>query len=174
MDVKPKQSMAHHKLLLLYLLRQSGMALSELQLVRIMTELSFMGYFDLKECIFELEQGGHISARVTPQSTAYQITEAGSNMLEVLKNDLRLSFREAAEEYLTKHRSKLEMESQFVGEYIKLSENEYRVTLKIMERDRTIFEIDSLVSSKREAQRVVDHWPKNAIAVYKDVTLRLS
>ena len=43
MKVKPKQTMAHNKLLLLYLLEKSGMALSELQLVRIMTELSFMG-----------------------------------------------------------------------------------------------------------------------------------
>ncbi len=45
MKVKPKQTMAHNKLLLLYLLEKSGMALSELQLVRIMTELSFMGVF---------------------------------------------------------------------------------------------------------------------------------
>jgi len=173
MKVKPKQSMAHNKLLLLYLLKQSGMALSELQLVRIMTELSFMGYFDLKECIFELEQGGHIRARITPQNTAYEISDTGANMLEVLIDDLRLSFREAVDEYLKEHRAKLEMESQFIGEYIKLSENEYRVILKILEHDRTIFEINSLVYSKQEAQRIIDNWPGSAIAVYKDVTLRL-
>ena len=39
MKVKPKQTMAHNKLLLIYLLEKSGMALSELQLVRIMTDL---------------------------------------------------------------------------------------------------------------------------------------
>lgn len=174
MKVKPKQSMAHNKLLLLYLLKQSGMSLSELQIVRIMTELSFMGYFDLKECIFELEQGRHIHARITPQTTAYEITEAGSNMLDVLIDDLRLSFRETVNEYLAAHRTELEMESQFVGEYIKLSENEYRVILKILEHDRTIFEINSLVYSKSEAQKIIDNWPNNAIAVYKDVTLRLA
>lgn len=173
MKVKPKQSMAHNKLLLLYLLKQSEMALSELQLVRIMTELSFMGYFDLKECVFELTQSGHIRGRVTPQSTSYEITANGVNMLEVLKNDLRLSFREAVDAYLREHRAELEMESQFVGEYIKLSQNEYRVILKILEHDRTIFEINSLVYSKGEAQKIIENWPKNAISVYKDVTLRL-
>ncbi|WP_066684088.1 DUF4364 family protein [Christensenella intestinihominis] len=173
MKVKPKQTMAHNKLLLLYLLEKSGMALSELQLVRIMTELSFMGYFDLKECIFELEQGGHIYSRTTPQNTVYGITDAGINMLDVLVNDLRLSFRETVDAYLKEHRSELELESQLVGEYIKLAQNEYRVILKVLEHDRTIFEINSIVYSKQEAQKIVDNWRKNAVSIYKDVVLRL-
>lgn len=174
MKVKPKQSMAHNKLLLLYLLQQSNMVLSELQLMRIMTELSFMGYFDLKECIFELEQGGHIYVKTTPQTIAYGITEIGTNMLDVLLDDLRLSFREAVDAYLKEHRSELEMESHILGEYIKLSENEYRVILKVLEHDRTIFEISSIVYSKTEAQSLVDNWRKNAISIYKDIILRLS
>ena len=84
--------MAHNKLLLLYLLQKSGMALSELQLVRIMAEFSFMGYFDLKECIFELEQGGHLYPKTTPQNIVYGITEAGENMLNVLLDDFAFLF----------------------------------------------------------------------------------
>ena len=173
MQIKPKQTMAHNKLLLLYLLQKSGMALSELQLVRIMAELSFMGYFDLKECIFELEQGGHLYSKMTPQNTVYGITEAGENMLNVLVNDLRLSFRETVDAYLKEHRGELELESQLVGENIKLSQNEYRVILKVLEHDRTIFEINSIVYSKTEAQNIVDNWRKNAVNIYKDVILRL-
>ena len=173
MQIKPKQTLAHNKLLLLYLLQKSGMALSELQLVRIMAELSFMGYFDLKECIFELEQGGHLYSKMTPQNTVYGITEAGENMLNVLVNDLRLSFRETVDAYLKEHRGELELESQLVGEYIKLSQNEYRVILKVLEHDRTIFEINSIVYSKTEAQNIVDNWRKNAVNIYKDVILRL-
>ena len=75
MEVKPKQSMAHNKLLLLYLLKNGNLELSELQMVRIMSELSFMGYFDLKECMFELEQNGHIYSKPTSQTIVYGITE---------------------------------------------------------------------------------------------------
>jgi hypothetical protein len=172
-EVKPKQSMAHNKLLLLYLLKNGNLELSELQMVRIMSELSFMGYFDLKECMFELEQNGHIYSKPTSQTIVYGITENGANMLEVLQNDLRLSFRDTIDEYLQKNKTTLEMESQLIGEFIKLSDNEFRVILKVLEHDRTIFEINSIVYSKTEAQSIVDHWPRNAIPIYKDVILRL-
>ncbi|MEG0257862.1 MAG: DUF4364 family protein [Christensenella sp.] len=173
MEVKPKQSMAHNKLLLLYLIKHSCMELSELQLLRIMTELSLMGYFDLKECIFELEQCLHIYSKTTPQNTSYGITNLGAEILEVFSNDLRLSFRETIDEYLKEHRTELEMESQFISDFLKLSDNEYRVTLKIMEHYRTIFEIDLLVYSKTEAERITDNWSKNALSVYKELILHL-
>ena len=94
-------------------------------------------------------------------------------MLNVLVSDLRLSFRETVDAYLKEHRSELELESQLVGEYIKLAQNEYRVILKVLEHDRTIFEINSIVYSKTEAQKIVDNWRKNAVSIYKDVVLRL-
>ncbi len=173
MEIKPKQSIAHNKLLLLYLLDKSGLELSELQIVRIMSELSFMGYFDLKECMFELEQNKHIYSRATPQTVAYGVTETGAKMLDVLKSDLRLSFRNAIDGYLSKNRTHLEMESQLIGEYIKLADSEYRVILKVLEHDRTIFEINTIVYSKTEAKQMIDNWRNNAIPVYKDVILRL-
>ena len=46
MQIRPKQTLANNKLLLLYLLYKSDIALSELQIVRILSELSFMSYFD--------------------------------------------------------------------------------------------------------------------------------
>ena len=174
MQIKPKQTMANNKLLLLYLLNKSDIPLSELRLVRIFSDLSFMGYFDLKECMFELEQNRHISSRSTPQSVVYSITEKGANMLRVLCEDLRLSFREGIDKYLEAHSSELKMESQLVGEMIKLSSSEYRVILKVLEEDRTVFELNCIVYSKDAAQTMLDNWRANAVSLYKDVLMRLS
>ena len=173
MQIKPKQTMANNKLLLLYLLDKSEIGLSELQLVRIFGELSFMGYFDLKECMFELEQGHHIYSKQTPQCVTYGITEKGSRMLDVLLSDLRLSFRERIDAYLEKHSGELKMESQLAGEMIKLSESEYRVILKVLEEDRTVFELSCIVYSKESAQTMLENWRSNAVSLYKDVLTRL-
>lgn len=173
MQVKPKQTVANNKLLLLYLLKKSDIALSELQIVRIMGELSFMSYFDLKECLFELTQSAHIYSKATPQNVLYGITDKGAHMLDVLQDDLRQSFRAAIDNYLKQHATELKMESQLVGELIKLSDGEYRVILKVLEDDRTVFELNCIVYSKEEAQRMIDNWRSNAISLYKHVITSL-
>ncbi|MEG2202506.1 MAG: DUF4364 family protein, partial [Christensenellaceae bacterium] len=159
---------------LLYLLDRSNMGLSELQIVRIMDELGLLSYFDLKECIFELEQNNHIIANPTPQTLLYSISEKGSAMLNVLVEDLRLSFRTSIDEYLQKNKSELEKESQLIGEFIKLSENEYRVTLKVLEQNRTVFEINLIVYSKTQAQQMVEQWRSKAVSLYQELFMQLS
>lgn len=174
MQVKPVQTMAQNKLLILYLINASGMQLSELQMVRIMGDLTIMQYFDLKECLFELEQLNDIYKTDTPGGALYGITEKGAGMLATLKDDLRLSFREKIDEYISSHKTKLIMESQFISEYIKLSENEYRVILKVLENSRTVFEINVIVYSKQEAVKMSENWQENAISLFKDVILHLN
>ena len=173
MQVKPKQTVANNKLLLLYLLGKSDIALSELQIVRSMGELSVMTYFDLKECLFELSESAHIYSKATPHSVLYGITEKGANMLDVLQGDLRQSFRTSIDDYLKEHATELKMESQLVGELIKLSDGEYRVILKVLEDGRTIFELSCIVYSKEEAQRMIQNWRANAVSLYKEVITRL-
>jgi len=173
MDIKPKQNIAQNKLLLLYLLKQSSVALSELQMVRIMGELDLIRYFDLKESLFELEQNGEVVPRATTQAVVYGVTEKGARMLSVLMGDMRTSYRDAIDDYLRTNRAALEKESQFIGEYMRLGENEYRVVLKVLEENRTTFEIDLIVYSKEDAKKMVERWGENAVSIYKSVLSQL-
>ncbi|MDL2237990.1 DUF4364 family protein [Christensenellaceae bacterium OttesenSCG-928-K19] len=174
MTVRPQPSMAQNKLWVLYLLKQSEMELSELQIMRICDELDVIGYFDLVECLFELTQNGHIYQKNLPQGVAYGITEKGAEIINVMRNDLRLSLRHAVDDYLKQHKTALLKESQFIGEYLKLRDNEYRVTLRVLEKNETIFEINIIVSAKAEAQAMVEKWTENAVEIYKEVILKLS
>lgn len=179
MTIKPQATMAQNKLLLLYLLnagsgKQDGLLLSELQIMRIMEELGFMHYFDLKECLFELLQDRRIKEVVTPRAVLYGITQSGGNIIEALEDDLRLSLRRGVDEYLSRNRGELEKESQFIGEYLKLGENEYRVVLKVLEKSVTIFEVSLIVYSRDEARKIAENWKDNAVAIYKDLILKLA
>lgn len=173
MDIKPKQTVAQNKLLLLYLLKRSSVALSELQIVRIMSELDLMRYFDIKENLLEMEQNGDITPRPAAQTAVYGVTEKGDHMLAALMSDLRTSYREAIDDYLLANKAALEKESQFVGEYMRLGENEYRVVLKVLEEHRTTFEVDVIVYTKDDAKRMVERWSENAVSIYKSVISQL-
>jgi len=170
----PTEMIAHNKLIILYLLKKSDMDLSELQIMRIMDELSLMRYFDLKESIFELEQNGHIYSSAMPQALLYGITEAGLNIINVLENDLRLSFRNSIDDYLHLNKNELKKESQYKSDYIKIGDGEYRVALKVLEKSSVIFEINVVVYSRDEAEYMVSKWQDNAVAVYKDLLIKLS
>ncbi len=174
MAINPVQTIAQNKLLLLYLLCNCGVELSELQVMRIMSELDCMQYFDLKESLFELEQNNQIYSHPSSRSPLYGVTPSGKQMIEVLKKDLRLSLRNEIDEYLKTHREELKKESQLVGRYIKLGESEYRVTLNILEQDLAVFELNITVYSREQAQEMVNKWKDNAISLYKDITARLS
>lgn len=174
MSAKSGQSLAQNKLLLLYMLKQSSFELSELQIMRIMNDLGFMGYFDLMERLLELESDQHIYSNVTPQATLYGITKEGANIVDVLMDELRLSSRKLIDTYLAEHKDELAKESQLIGEFIKIGDNEYRVTLKVLEKTLTVFEINIVVYSRAEAQLMIDKWRDNAVSIYKDLILRLS
>ena len=173
MRVSPKQTMTHNKLLLLYLLAKSDIQLSELQIMRISNELEFMGYFDLKECVFELTQNDHIQEISTPHGVLYRITDQGREIVRVLETDVRQSFRRAIDDYLRDNKPSLFKESRFIGEHLKLRDGEYRVSLKALEKNEPVFEINLIVPTRDEARAMVDGWTENAVSVYQDIVLKL-
>jgi predicted transcriptional regulator len=75
------EAIAQNKLLILYLLRSINIQLSELQILRIVTENGWINYFDLKECMFELIENKLVEGRETPEGAFYTITELGRSTL---------------------------------------------------------------------------------------------
>ena len=67
------------KLLLLYLLNAVDSRLSELQILRIVSENNWVSYFDLQENLFELIQGGMLESKQNINGKFYQITELGKD-----------------------------------------------------------------------------------------------
>ncbi len=60
-------------------------------------------------------------------------------------------------------------ESAVRAEFIPLSEKEFIVKCKIVENNVTIFEIQSLASSREQAVRIVENWEKDANLIYPKV-----
>ena len=90
-------------------------------------------------------------------------------VLAEFEHDIRNSYRVRITEYCRAHKTELRAESQFVGEYYRLDLNEYRVILKILDPDVTVFELDLKVFSKDDAMHAVESWRKNAPRIYKTV-----
>ena len=110
--------------------------------------------------------------------TPYHIRNAAINSIvdgetQYTPNRGLLALREEISAYASQNREKLRLETQLYAEYIRISDGEYRVTLKILERDVPVLDLNIVCYSKREAQTITSNWQDRATTIYKDLLLSL-
>ena len=135
----PKKRIAQNKLIILYLLNAIEIRLSQLQILKIVTEKGWINYFDLKECLFELSEGGMIESHETQNGKFYSISELGKTTLYFFKKELLSSLRQEIDTYCKKNRVDLQLETELLADYLRIAEGEYRVTLKVIEKTKYAF-----------------------------------
>ena len=152
------EPIAQNKLLLLYLFNSINIQLSELQILRIVTEKGWLNYFDMKESIFELLESRLIEQHETTAGNFYSISELGKTTLSYLEKELRSSRRKDIDDYCIANRDDLKLETDLFADYVKIDEDEYKVMLKVLENQIPVFEINLVTYSKSSAQTFINKW----------------
>lgn len=166
--------MSQNKLIILFILDNSPIELSEVQILEVISKLDLLNYFDFKEIMYEFEQTGAIYSKENPHDARYKTTKIGSEIVQTLCEEINYSQREKILRYLETHKDNFLRQSQFLGEVLRLKNEEYRVTLKIYENYMTLFEINVIVPTESMGYTLIKNWQEQATDVYKDILLRLS
>lgn len=169
MEIKPIETPEESKLLILYLFNEIDFEMNDLQVLRVFVDLDIMNYFDMMNYLGELTSSEMLSEKELPTGKCLSITPKGKDIIAELNQEIRHSYRVRIDEYCKKHKSEMQAESQFIGDYYRLDQNEYRVILKILDPDVTVFEMDIKVFSKDDAMHAISNWRKNAPRIYKTV-----
>ena len=164
MQIEP---IAQNKLLILYLLKSIDIQLSELQILRIVSDNGWLNYFDLKECMFELIESRLVEQRDTPSGMFYTITELGNTTVYYLAKELPASLRKAIDTYCDENRDDLRLETELSADYIKIDEGEYKVMLKVLENQAPVFELNIVTYSQTSAEAFINRWKSVAPKIYK-------
>ncbi len=170
MEIKPNPS--ESKLLILYLFNEIRMDLNDLQVLRVFVELGLMNYFDLMNYIAELIAGEMLAEKEQPAGKCLSITQKGKDVLAEFVQEIRNSQRERIMDYCARHKHELRAESLYTGEY-HADRNGYRVLLKIMDGDETVFQMELMVFSKDDAMHAIETWRNNAPKIYTSVLDKL-
>lgn len=162
------EAIAQSKLLILYLLRSINIQLSEMQILRIVTENGWINYFDLKECLFELIESKLVEERETPVGSFYAITEQGRSTLFYFERELLGSLRKTIDAYCEANRDDLRLETELSANYIRIDEGEYKVMLRVLENQIPVFELNLITYSKDSAEAFIKKWKDVAPKIYKN------
>lgn len=157
------QQLAEKKLLLLYILDQIEKPLSNTQVTEFILENDIMNYFMLQQFLSELREADFIVEDITGTQHLISITEKGRNTLDYFVNRIPRHQQEEITNLIELKKEAMKISTEIKGDYRKIQDNTYIVSLSIIEKDTPIIHLEFNVNDERRAEEMCNKWKQNAI-----------
>ena len=166
MLVNNTKELAHHKLILLYILDRFSMPLTNTQITQFVMEKDYMNYFSFQQFLGDLVKTKMIEHSKSNNTFFYLITEKGSKTLHYFKNRLSSELIEKLEEDIVSKKQIWLKETQVSSHYTKKNDNEYMVDLKVVENEITLIDLELNVVLNKQAKQICEKWKNEAPTLY--------
>lgn len=158
----------HKKLAILYILRRLDKGITKPQLVEFVLRYDIMNFFELQQLLDELIQSQLVDC-VEEAGDLCLIKEGGSRMLELFDDRIPASVKDTLKEGVAVHIRETSPKAVQEGEYVKIGENDYTVTLRLQEGERVLFKLDLNAFTVEQARAIVNNWKTRPTEVYQSV-----
>jgi DNA-binding PadR family transcriptional regulator len=101
--------------------------------------------------------------------SVYEITSEGKKSLELTIDVLPGLMKLKADTFFKNEFNHIINEDSIVAEYIPENEHSYTVKCKIIENNKTIFEVKTFAGSNENAKQISDNWKQNASTIYPKI-----
>lgn len=159
-------SLGANKVLILYTLNQINREITDTDLLKIISAVNNINYFYFRDILIDLVDSKLVGTYTKEDKTVYEITTEGKNSLELTIDLLPGLVKLKADNLLKNELITIADEEAVTAEYIPESENDYTVKCKIVENNKTVFEIKTFAGSNEQAKKIADNWRKNAKEIY--------
>jgi len=166
MNVKSNE-IALNKLIVLLILKEIDMPLTSGQITDIVLENNLINYFDLQQCLIELEESKMIARFGNKEM--FKATEMGLKTVELFISRIDSQIRSTIEDYILKNKEKIKLETQVQSDIIKKSNTEYIVNLKVVEQDIELINLSLNVVSSEQAKLICSNWENKYHQVYDQI-----
>lgn len=162
----------NNKLLILFILGKLEMPIEEDILLEMCSQdYDLIPYMFCKHVIFELIEFGFVKKKVTAQNKIHlTITEDGRNCLKSFYNDIPKSLRDDVSEIIKRDKLAMKIKQEFTSDYFKNSDNTFTVTLKILNIDKEMMNLELNIDKRQKALELHNKWQSKAPEVYKAIS----
>lgn len=168
------ETLAENKVLILYLLSIMENPINNDALYRLVLSIQDMNYFYFQQFLLDLEENKYITKYGKEETEVYEITETGKSTLDLTLDMLPGIIKLKVDETVKGELREIQSESAVRAEFIPLSENEFIVKCKIIENNVKTFEIQTLVTSRKQAIKIVKNWEEKTGVIYPAVLQMLN
>ena len=152
--------------MVLYMLKRVNFPLSNGQMSAFFLDKSYTNYFTFQQVISELLEASLISKETIRNTSLYEMTKEGEEVLLYFENKLSDAVKQDIEEFLEKNRYELRMENSILADYYKTTANDYEVHCEIREGKRKLLEVKLSAATKDAAEQVCASWQSKSQEVY--------
>ena len=168
-DKYNNNSLAENKVLILYILNKINRGITDSDLLKIISSINNINYFYFRDILIDLVESKLVGTYTKEEQNVYEITPEGKNSLELTIDMLPGIIKLKADNVFKQELFEIADEESISAEYIPESENDYTVKCKIVENNKTVFEVSIFAGSNEQAKNISDNWRKNAKQIYPKI-----
>lgn len=157
------------KLIILTVINDFNMPVSNAMIVDTVLTHSFAQYFDIQQYLYELTDAQMVTYYVESDVRYYSLTQKGKDAVSYFAQKIPQTVRERLFE-TAKKKAKEQLESMSISaEYYKENDMEYTVVMKIVERNYDMFKLKMSVGSESIAKAMCERFKKDPETFYTRV-----
>jgi predicted transcriptional regulator len=162
--------LAENKVLILYTLNTINRELTNNDLFKIISAINDINYFYFSDILIDLVNSKLIATYTKEEKQEiFKITSDGQNSLELTLDILPGIVKLKADNIFRNELNHIAEEKSITAEYIPENEKDYTVKCKIIENNKTVFEVRTFAGSNEQAKRIADNWKNNANIIYPQI-----
>ena len=162
-------TLAENKVLILYILNLIDGDIIQDGLFKIISSINNLNYFYFKQILTDLMDSKLVGVYTKDDEQVLRITSEGKNAYTLTKDVMPGILKLKADSIFKKEFSNIEEASSVIAEFTPKDENNYTVTLKIVENNETIFEVKTYAGSRERAKKIVENWKNHANTIYPNI-----
>lgn len=168
-EIYTNNSLAENKVLILYTLNTINREITDTDLLKIISSINNINYFYFRDILVDLVDSKLVGTYTKEEQNVYEITPEGKNSLELTIDMLPGIIKLRADNVFKEQLTSIADEEEVSAEYIPENEKDYTVKCKIVENNKTVFEVRTFAGSNEQAKRIADNWRKNANEIYPKI-----
>lgn len=165
------ETLAENKVLILYILNKIDKPVSNDELLQLVLSIEDMNYFYFQQFLLDLLENKYIETYKENDYSEqiYRLTTAGKQTLELTKDLIPGIIKLKIDSTIKGELQDIEEEVSIISEFTPEDGGGFIVTCKIIENNKTIFEVSTSAASREQAKFISDNWKENAIDIYPNI-----
>lgn len=165
---------AQDKLKLLYILKYIDTPLTNAEITNFVLENDILDYFTLQYLLGDLCDSDFVVSSFKNGNKYYSISEAGADALDMFGEKLPEYFIRQVEQNFSSLKMEIKKHRELVGHYYKREEDEYIVSLQVMENGSVIFSLSVNVPDEDIAKHICRKWDNSPEEIFSSIIKALT
>ncbi len=162
-----------YKLMILYMLRQGNLPMSNEQIAEFFLSKEYAGYLPLQQAIGELLDAHLIKCTASRSISRYEITREGEEALNFFGKDISEAIRDDIHNFLRDNRIRLRNEMGITADYHRNAGNDFEVECEIREGKSQLMKLSLSVPSEQQAEVICRRFQSVSQEIYSTVMMEL-